>query len=129
MRIEITARSLELTDGIREHIQKRLVKLKRYFDGVLECHVIARVERFIYRFEITLHGNGFDLFAEAHSEDLYVAFENAAEKMERQVRKLKDKIRRRRNRKPDIAAISEAGDRTDSDETYDITEEYKGTEA
>lgn len=115
MRIEITARSLELTDGMKEHIEKRLLKLKRYFEGVLECHVIAQLERFVYRFEITLHGNGFDLFAEAHDGDLHVAFENSADKIERQVRKLKDKIRRRRSRKPEASLITE-GESEEQDE-------------
>ncbi len=100
MRIEITSKSYDLTDGMRQHIEKKLLKLKHYFDSVLDCHVFLRVERFMYKFEITLHGNGFDLFAEAQSGDLHAAFDSAAEKMERQVRKLKDKIRRRRNRRP-----------------------------
>ncbi len=99
MRIEITSTSYDLTDGMKEHMEKRLLKLKRYFDSVIDCHVFLRVERFIYRFEISLHGNGFDLFSEAHSEDIHAAFDSAAEKMERQIRKLKDKIRRRRNRR------------------------------
>ncbi len=107
MRVEITARSLELTDTMRDHIEKRLLKIKRYFEGVLDCHVFARLDRFIYKFEITLHGNGFDLFAEAHAEDLHAAFESAADKMERQVRKLKDKIRRRRMRKPEVPVAGE----------------------
>jgi len=122
MRVEITARSLELTDALREHIEKRLLKLKRYFDGVLECHVIAQVERFIYKFEITLHGNGFDMFAEAHAEDLYAAFENAADKMERQVRKLKDKIRTRRGRRADLVTMG----RPESEVPDEIDEEYQG---
>jgi putative sigma-54 modulation protein len=122
MRVEITARSLELTDLMREHIENRLLKLKRYFDGVLECHVVAQIERFMYRFEITLHGNGFDLFAEAHAEDLHVAFESAAEKMERQVRKLKDKIRRRRSRKSDTLP----GGGVESEAIEEAVDEYQG---
>jgi putative sigma-54 modulation protein len=123
MRIEITARSLELTDSMREHIEKRLTKLTRYFDGVLECHVYGRLERFIYKFEIKLHGTGFDLFAEAHAEDLHVAFEKAAEKIERRVKKLKEKIKDRRGRKPDIPITSA----DEFDEAEDVAEEYEGT--
>jgi putative sigma-54 modulation protein len=120
MRIEITARSIELTDGMRDHIEKRLQKLPRYFHGLLECHVIARLERFIHKFEITLHGNGFDLFAEAHDQDLHAAFESAADKMERQVRKLKDKIRTRRGRRPDMIPPEEPP----ALEAEELTEDY-----
>jgi putative sigma-54 modulation protein len=123
MRIEITARSLELTDNMKEHIEKRLTKLTRYFEGVLECHVYGHLERFIYKFEIKLHGTGFDLFAEAHAEDLHAAFENASEKMERQVKKLKEKIKDRRGRKSDVPVMGPA----DSGEVEDVAEEYEGT--
>ena len=123
MRVEITARSMELTDGMREHMERRLVKLKRYFSEVMDCHIYGDLERFVYKFEITLHGNGFNLFAEAHDEDLHAAFENAADKMERQIRKLKDKVRRRRGRKPEIAEPEGA----EGEEINDFSEELEGT--
>jgi putative sigma-54 modulation protein len=122
MRIEITERSLELTDTMREHIEKRVLKFRKFYEGVLACHVFASLERFIYKFEITVHGTGFDLFAEAHAEDLHAAFESAGDKMERQVKKLKDKIRRRRMRKPEVAMTSEEG----AEELEDMSEEFEG---
>ena len=123
MRVEITARSLELTDSTKEHMEQRVLKLKRYFNEVMDCHIYGSLERFVYKFEITLHGNGFNLFAEAHAEDLHAAFESAADKMERQTRKLKDKIRRRRGRKPEISVPHTA----EAEEIGDFTEELEGT--
>lgn len=108
MRIEITSKSLDLTDSMRDHVEKRLAKLNKYFDGILDCHVIVRVERFIHRVELTVHGQGFDLFSEGGSEDIYAAFDSAAEKMERQVRKLKEKIRQKRGRKAPLVGSPEA---------------------
>ena len=99
MRIEITTKSLELTQTIRDHVEARLNKITKYFDGVIDCHVILRAERFIHRIEITVHGQGFDFFSEGNAVDLYAAFDSAAEKMERQVRKLKEKMRQKRGRK------------------------------
>lgn len=107
MRVEITSKSLDLTDSMRDHVDRRLVKIEKYFDGILDCHVIVRVERFIHRVEITLHGRGFDLFSEGSAEDFYAAFDSAAERMERQVRKLKEKIRRKRGRKAPLVGSSE----------------------
>ena len=52
-----------------------------------------------------------------------MAFEKAAEKMERQVKKLKEKIKERRSRKPDIPVIR----LEESDEVEDVAEEYEGT--
>jgi len=121
MRIEITSKSFEITDNVREYVEERLNKLTRYFDRLIECHVILKVERFIYDFEITLHGNGFDLFAEARAEDLFAAFDAAAGKMERQVRKHKDKVRKRKGRKPEVQVVEDSGDE-DLDE---MVEEYE----
>jgi len=121
MRIEITSKSFEVTDNVREYIEERLNKLTRYFDKLIECHVILKIEHITHTFEITLHGNGFDLFAEAHDEDLFVAFDAAAGKMERQVRKHKDKVRTHKGRKPEIQVAEEAGDE-DLDE---MVEEYE----
>lgn len=121
MRIEITSKSFEITDNVREYIEEKLNKLTRYFDKLIECHVILKVERIIYRFEITLHGNGFDLFAEAHAEDMYAAFEAAVGKMERQVRKHKEKVRNHKGRKPELQPVEDTGDE-DLDE---MVEEYE----
>jgi putative sigma-54 modulation protein len=123
MRVEITARSMELTDTVREHMEQRVLKLKRYFSEVMDCHIYGDLERFIYKFEITLHGNGFNLFAEAHDADLHAAFEAAADKMERQIRKLKDRIRSRRGRKPEISVP----ETPEAEEFSDLTEELEGT--
>ncbi len=123
MRIEITARSMELTDGMKEHMEQRLLKIKRYFSEVMDCHVYGHMERFVYKFEIALHGNGFNLFAEAHDDDLHAAFESAADKMERQIRKLKDKMRSKRGRKLEIAVPESA----EAEEMDDFTEELEGT--
>jgi len=121
MRVEITSRSFEITDNVREYVEKRLSKLTRYFDRVMECHVILQVERFIYKFEITLHGDGFDLFAEARAEDLYVAFDAAAGKMERQVRKQKEKVRKHKGRRPDIQPLT----RPEDEDLDEYVEEYE----
>lgn len=122
MRVEITQRSVELSDASREHMETRLLKLTKFFDGVLDCHVFANLERFVYKFEITVHGTGFDLFAEAHDQDLHAAFESAADKIERQVKKVKEKIKDRRVRKPGIAEPEDE----EADEFSDLTEEYEG---
>jgi putative sigma-54 modulation protein len=123
MRIEISAKSLELTDTTKEHMEQRLLKLKRYFNEVMDCHVYGCQERFVYKFEITLHGNGFNLFAEAHDEDLHAAFDATADKMERQIKKLKDKIKKRRGRKPEISVPEVA----EAEEMEDFTEELEST--
>ena len=123
MRVEITGRSIELTDNMKEHMERRLLKLKRYFNEVMDCHIYGSQERFVYKFEITLHGNGFNLFAEAHDEDLHSAFESAADKIERQTRKLKDKVRSRRGKKPEIAIPEAAG----AEEAGDFTEGLEDT--
>jgi putative sigma-54 modulation protein len=126
MRIEITARSIELSDTTRERMEQRVLKFKRYFNEVMDCHIFGSHERFVHKFEITLHGNGFNLFAEAHDEDVHAAFEAAADKMERQIRKLKDKIKRRRPRRPEVPA-PETPETEETEDIEDFSEELEST--
>jgi putative sigma-54 modulation protein len=118
MRVEITSKSLEVTDAMRDHVEKKIIKLKRYFDGVLDCHVVIRVERFIYTCEITLHGQGFDFFSEGHAEEVYAALDAAADKMETQVRKMKDKIKAKRGHRP-AAQPAESGEPAEVDDSFE----------
>ncbi len=125
MRIEITSTDINLSEAMREHMEERLRKLKRYFSSVIDCHIFARCERFIYKFEIRLHGNGFDLFAEAHSNDMVAAFESAADKIERQVRKLKDRIVRKKGRRRTKAETRAFGMEVEEVEEYARDEQYE----
>ncbi len=98
MRISITARHFDLTDGLREHTEERLNRLAKYGVSLLEAHAVLAVEKYRHRADITLHGNGFNLNGVSVSDDMYTSVDQVAQKLEAQVRRQKDKMSSRKQR-------------------------------
>lgn len=98
MRISITARHFDLTDGLREHTEERLEKLDRYSVPFLDAHVVLTVEKYRHQAEVTLQGKGFSLNGKAESSDMYTSVDQAVQKLEAQVRRHKDKTSDRKQK-------------------------------
>ncbi|MCK4546260.1 MAG: ribosome-associated translation inhibitor RaiA, partial [Candidatus Eisenbacteria sp.] len=93
MQITTTARHFELTPALKDHIEERLSKLTKYFDQLIRSHVTLSVQKHEHMAEISLHGSNVDLNGRGKSEDMYVSVDLAVDKLERQLRKFKEKIR------------------------------------
>jgi putative sigma-54 modulation protein len=93
MEIKITARHFELTDALRNYVQKEVFTLKKYFNHLIRGHMILSVEKHRQIAELVIHVWGTDLAGKGESEDMYLAIDEAVEKMERQVKRYKDKLR------------------------------------
>lgn len=92
MQITITARHFDLTNAIRDYIEQSCEKLSRYFDHIISIHVILTLESMRNHVELNLHASKFNLQSESEEMDMYIAVESAIEKMETQLKKLKDKV-------------------------------------
>lgn len=92
MHITITARHFELTNAIRDYVEESLVKLKRYFDQIVTIHVTLSVESSRNQCEISMQASKFSLQSTNEAMDMYLAIDDAIEKMEAQIKKLKDKV-------------------------------------
>ena len=91
MQITITARHFDLTNAIRDHIETCSERLERYFDHVLNVHFILVLENEKSHVEMILHAPRNNFRSDAFDKDMYLAIDEAIDKMEVQVRKLKDK--------------------------------------
>jgi putative sigma-54 modulation protein len=92
MKLTTTARHFEASPDLIEHAERRLLKLKRYFDNILNVHLIMSVEKFRHIAEVIVHVNGHDLAAKEESEDMKLSIDRSAKDLERQIKKLKGKI-------------------------------------
>ncbi len=101
MLVKTTARHFDLTPGLREHVEERLDRLKKYAYPILEAHVILSVEKYRHIAEVTLHGDGLTVAGKGESGDMYAAIDDVVEKLEKQVQRHKEK---RIGRKSDAAA-------------------------
>jgi len=92
MHIQITAKNIDLTDAIRSYVNKKIGKVKKYFDQVIEVHVVLEVQKNLHTAEVLVNAKGVFLKGLEKSEDLYASIDLAVDKIERQLIKYKEKI-------------------------------------
>lgn len=91
MQINVTGQHLDITDSLRDYVNTKLAKLERHIDTVTNGHVVLSVEKLRQKAEATIHINGANLFAEAEDENMYAAIDALTDKLDRQVKKHKEK--------------------------------------
>ena len=91
MHIDVTGHHLTLTDSLREYVDTKMDRIQRHFDMVTDAHVVLTVEKLRHKAEATLKLRGSSVFAEVEADDMYVAIDQLTDKLDRQVRKFKEK--------------------------------------
>lgn len=94
MRISITGRHMEMTDALKDHVEKSLQKVRTHFDRVIDVDVVMSVEKHRHIADVTLHANGLRIHGKESSPDMYASMDAVATKLEKQVRKYKERINR-----------------------------------
>ncbi|MER2493295.1 ribosome hibernation promoting factor [Catenovulum sediminis] len=94
MQINLTGRHVEITDPLKEYVDTKFAKLERHFDHINNVYVILNVEKLSQIAEATLHLNGGEVFANAEHTDMYAAIDSLIDKLDRQVIKHKEKMKR-----------------------------------
>ena len=92
MQINLTGHHVELTPPLHDYVNSKMEKLERHFDHVTDIHVVLSVEKLRHKAEATLHVSGGTLFADAVQEDMYAAIDSLTDKLDRQVKKHKEKL-------------------------------------
>ncbi len=93
MQINLTGHHIEITDSLRNYVNEKMARLERHFDKVSNTHVILSVEKDMHKAEATVHMSGNDIFAESHEPDMYAAIDLLVDKLDRQVKKYKEKLK------------------------------------
>ena len=99
--ISVTFRHIEPTEALKHYAKEKIHKIGKYFSHPLDAHIILAVDtKQRHVAEIELHTHGAMIHGKEQHEDLYAAIDLALDKIERQVRKQKDKhkVSRRRNK-------------------------------
>jgi len=112
-KVDIFTKDMDLTEEIREYIQKKTDRLYRYLNNIDETRVdlshakTAREASNRFVAQITLRGRGFILRAEERAEDIRAALDLVLDKIERQVDRYKGKRNRGRTGAVPITEITE----------------------
>jgi ribosomal subunit interface protein len=93
MNIQITARHSRASESLKETLTNDVLKLERFAEKITSCHVILDSESVAKTVEINLTAHGVPFTAKAKAENLGKAQGMAMEKIERQLKKLSEKIK------------------------------------
>ncbi len=103
MELLITGKNVEVTDWLRQYVEKKIGRLDRYLPSIQEARVELSTEstkraqdRQVA--QVTLRSNGAILRAEEKSSDMFTSIDAVVDKMHRQIRRYKDKRSRSRGR-------------------------------
>jgi putative sigma-54 modulation protein len=94
MQLNITFRHVDPSDALKAYATEKVDRLKKYFDGLVEGHVILSLEKIRHFAEVTLQANGVRVNAKEETADFYTAVDNVVEKLERQLVRYKEKLKR-----------------------------------
>lgn len=106
MQIDYTGRQMEITPAIKEHTEEHLAKLKRILGEQIKAHVILTVERHRHIAEITVKARWYAMVGVHETTDMYSSILGALEKIEKQAKKLKAKLKQRKRRAPGLTHIT-----------------------
>ncbi len=93
MQVNITFRHLEPTEALKSHARDKVEHIQKYIDRPSEAHVVLYVENLEHKADINLKAGQFLLRGRAKSNDMYASIDAAAERIERQLKKHKEKLK------------------------------------
>jgi putative sigma-54 modulation protein len=92
MQLKLTGHHVEVTESMRAYVEKKLERIVRHFDHVIDVNCVLTVEKLEQKAEATLHVSGADIHADAIDGNMYAAIDLLADKLDRSVKKHKEKL-------------------------------------
>lgn len=95
MQLQVSGKQIDVGGALRQHVEQRLnTGVAKYFDRAIDAHVVFSREAHQFRADCTVHvGHGISAKAEAAAVDAYGAFDAAADRLEKQLRRTKRRLR------------------------------------
>ena len=93
MQISVTFRHMESSDALREYAEEKSERLRKYLVEPVEVHWVLSVEKIRHRAEATMVAKNLNIKAHEETQEMYSAIDKAGDKLEKQVRKHKEKVK------------------------------------
>ena len=97
MQVSVTFRKIDASDTLRSYAQEKLYRIKKYVEGPIEAHVVLSVEKFRHIAEVSINANGLRLNGQEETGDMYSAIDMVVDKIESQIKRYRQKLRKRKN--------------------------------
>jgi len=92
MQLNVSGHHVEITESMRGYVASKIERLERHFDIVSDVHCILTVEKLRHKAEAKVNVNGDTIYADNTEEDMYAAIDGLVDKLDRRVRKHKEKL-------------------------------------
>ncbi|MGD2079906.1 MAG: ribosome-associated translation inhibitor RaiA [Nitrospirota bacterium] len=96
MNIVVNGRNVEITPTLRAYAEDKIGKFDRYLSNITEAVVTLSIQKYRHKAEVLIKANGNLIQAEGVTEELYSSIDEVAQKLERQIKKFKGKIKSHR---------------------------------
>jgi putative sigma-54 modulation protein len=92
MQLNVTGHHVDVTTSLKGYVEKKLDRIVRHSDHVIDVRCILTVEKLRHKAEATVSLNGGMVYADATEPDMYAAIDALADKLDRRVKKHKEKL-------------------------------------
>ena len=114
MNIAVTFKHIDSSDAIRQYAESKFQKLEKYLSNIMDAHITLSIERVDHKesgvAQIKLTAKNLTVNAEEKSADIYSAIALLLEKVESQIKKHKEKMRRKEHVEEGAGLFSETDD-------------------
>lgn len=100
MQINISSHHIDLTDALRKHVEEKFKRFERYLDNITNVQVILEVKKNRQKAEATIHVSKKEIYADAEDTNMYNSIDQLAAKLDRQLKKYKEKMNDYRGANP-----------------------------
>jgi len=124
MKLIIKGKHIDVTDSVENYIRKKMIKLDKYFDQIMDATATVSAEKNRQIFEVTMQAKKAIIRAEEESDSIYTSIDRVVEKLERQIIKYKEKLYSKsfgeQNRPKEVNLIENKEIETSNQESEDI---------
>jgi putative sigma-54 modulation protein len=121
MQTSVTFKNLDSSENLRAYVTDKLDRFDKFLYNPAEANVVLSVEKFRHIAEINISGDRLNIIGKEETEDMYSAIDMVLDKLEKQIKKYKQKSRERRpapKRKGRSDAQAETGFQEDDAERH-----------
>lgn len=93
MQMNITFRHIDPIDSLKNYAREKVERVNKYLDRATEANVVLSLERHLHHADISIHSGTYILRGREKSEDMYASIDLAMDKIERQLKRYKEKLK------------------------------------
>ncbi len=97
--IQINGRHVQVTDAMKQYAETKLAKIERFHNHIMDIHVTMDIQKIEHSVTLVIKFDHFKIKSHASTTDMYASIDQAVDKLQKQIRRWKEKIQEHSNKK------------------------------